>query len=294
MTTNIKKIRYALEALFLHLMFIIFKCMPARTASNFGGWIGSTISSKLTASKKAYKHILMAMPETSEAQANKIVHGMWENLGRVIAEYPHLETISKRYTTFENEKRLLSLLESKDKPVIFIGGHLSNWEINSIALLTHHGKSVDATYRAPNNPWVAKLLNRARTLNNRLKAYPKSAESGRKIMQALKEGHALGILIDQKYNEGIEIPFFNIPAMTNPIAIMLCQRYHCPLVPVKNIRGKDGCSFRIITYPPLELFHPDGNPRPVEDVLKEAHALLEGWIKENPEQWLWLHNRWST
>ena len=289
-----KKIRYALEAAFLHLIFILFKCMPAKTASNVGGWIGRKIGPKLAASRKAHKHILMAMPEVSDERAHDIVRGMWENLGRVIAEYPHLEYLSKHHTTFENEKRLLSLLDKKDQPLIFIGGHLSNWEINSIALLTHHNISVDATYRPPNNPWVAKLLDHSRTLGNRLKAYPKSKESGRKIMQALKDGRALGILIDQKYNEGVEVPFFNMPAMTNPIAVLLAQRYRCPLVPVKNIRGEDGCSFRIITYPPLELFHSDGNPRPIEDVLKESHALLEGWIKEHPEQWLWLHHRWNT
>jgi len=289
-----KKIRYAFEAVFLYLIFAIFKYLPAKTASNIGGWIGRVIGPRLAASRKAHKHILMAMPEISNERANEIVRGMWENLGRVIAEYPHLEKISRYYTTFENEERLLSLLEKEDQPLIFIGGHLSNWEINSIALLTHHNRSVDATYRAPNNPWVARLLDHARTLGGRLKAYPKSTESGRKIMQALKQGHALGILIDQKYNEGINVPFFNLPAMTNPVAVLLCQRYRCPLVPVKNIRGKDGCSFRIITYPPLDLFNEDGSPRPAEDVIKEAHALLEAWIREHPEQWLWLHHRWKN
>ncbi len=289
-----KKIRYILEALFLYLLFAVFGCMPAKTASNIGGWIGRTIGPKLAASRKARKHIKMAMPETKDERVEEIIQGMWENLGRVIAEYPHLEEISRKYTTFENENRLLSLLKNEGQPLIFIGGHLSNWEINSIALLTHHNKKVDATYRPPNNPWVARLLDNARTLKGRLKAYPKSTKSGRKIMQALRQGHTLGILIDQKYNEGIEVPFFNMPAMTNPVAVRLSQRYRCPLVPVKNIRGADGCSFRIITYPPLEVFHPDGTPRPVKDVLKEAHILLEAWIKDHPEQWLWLHHRWNV
>ena len=289
-----KKIRYFFEALFLYLVFAIFKCLPAKTASDIGGWIGRMIGPKLAASRKARKHILMALPEVDNERAGEIVRGMWENLGRVIAEYPHLETISRDHTSFENEKQILTLLEKKNQPVIFIGAHLSNWEINPIALLTHYNRSVDVTYRAPNNPWVAQLLDHARTLGNRVNAYPKSIASGRKIMQALKDGHALGILIDQKYNEGVDVPFFDMPAMTNPVSVLLCQRYHCPLVPVKNIRGKDGCSFRIITYPPLDLFDADGAPRPVEDVLKEAHVLLETWIKEYPEQWLWLHHRWKN
>ena len=289
-----KKIRYFLEAVLIYLIFGLFKCLPAKAASDTGGWIGRHIGPLLPANDKAIRHILMAMPELEEPRAREIARGMWENLGRVVAEYPHLEEISRYNTVFENEQRLLSLLEKEDQPIIFIGGHISNWEINPIALLTHHNRSVDVTYRAPNNPWVVRLLDYARTLNRRVNAYPKSAASGRKMMQAMKEGHALGILIDQKYNEGIEVPFFGLPAMTNPIAVLLCQRYRCPLVPVKNIRSKDDRSFRIITYPPLGLFEQDGAPRPPEDVLKEAHALLEAWIREHPEQWLWLHNRWKT
>lgn len=288
-----KKLRYFLEAIVLYMVFGIFKCLPPQTASNAGGWIGRNIGSLLAASRKARKHIKMAMPDKSDTQVNEIVRQMWENLGRVIAEYPHLEKISLDHSYFENKEELLSLFKKKDKPVIFIGGHLSNWEINSIALLAHHNISVDVTYRAPNNPWSAHLLNHARTLGNRLNAYPKSAQSGRKIMQALKDGHNLGILIDQKYNEGVQTNFFDIPAMTNPIAVLLSQRYRCPLVPVRNIRSEDGCSFKIITYPPLDVFDKKGSPLPVEHVLDQANKLLEAWIKENPGQWLWLHHRWK-
>ena len=289
-----KKIRYFFEALSLYLVFAIFKCLSPKTASNLGGWVGRNVGPRLAASRKAHKHLRMAMPEVSDERANEIVSGMWENLGRVIAEYPHLEKISLNNVSVENEERLLSLLKKEDEPLVFIGGHLSNWEVNPIVLLTKYNRSVDVTYRPPNNPWVARLLDHARTLGNRVNAFPKSSASGRKIMQALKEGRALGILIDQKYNEGVEVPFFGLPAMTNPVAVLLCQRYRCPLVPVKNIRGKDGFSFRIITYPPLDLFDSKGDPRPVEDVLKEAHILLEAWIREHPEQWLWLHHRWEN
>lgn len=111
-------------------------------------------------------------------------------------------------------------------------------------------------------------------------------------MKTLKDARSLGILIDQKYNEGIEADFFDMPAMTNPIFVQLCQRYKCPLIPVRNER-LDGCSFRLTSYPPLETFNADGTSRPVEDVIKDAHQLLETWIKERPEQWMWLHHRWK-
>ncbi len=288
-----KNIRYFFEAIFVYLIFIMFRCLPRKTASNFGGWIGRALGPKLKANKKALKNLLMAMPELDDNRANEIINGMWGNLGRVIAEYPHLEAFSKNDIIIENEKELISQIKAENTPLIFIGGHFSNWEIASMALMTQHNCPIDITYRAPNNPWVAKLLDKSRTLNHRLNAYPKSIDSGRKIMQALKDGHSLGILIDQKYNEGMNIPFFNLPAMTNPIFAQLSQRYRCPLIPIRVVRINDGCTFRLEIHPPLESFNVDGTPRPIEDIIKDAHNLLEEWIKEKPEHWLWLHNRWK-
>ncbi len=286
-----KKIRYFFEALFLKMLFIFFSLLSPQKASDIGGRLGKTIGPRLAASRKARKNISKALPDLDSEEQDHIIAGMWENLGRVIAEYPHLERISKEHTIIENKSRLTSLLE-QGEPILFFGGHIANWEVNSTALLTQYNKKIALTYRAPNNPWTAKLLDNVRTLNGRLPAYPKSRESGKDILRTLRNGDALGILIDQKYNEGIEVPFFSLPAMTNPIFVQLCQRFRCPLVPVKNER-LNGCEFKITPYPPLILFDKDDNPRPVEDVIKDAHTLLETWIREKPEQWIWLHRRWK-
>tara|TARA_R110001592_G_scaffold16881_14_gene71720 strand:+ start:8566 stop:9444 length:879 start_codon:yes stop_codon:yes gene_type:complete len=286
-----KTLRYFLEATLLYILFAFFSALSPEKASNIGGWIGRTIGPKLATNRKARRNLTFAMPDIDENKQNEIIIGMWDNLGRVIAEYPHLERISRDHTVIENKGRLASLLESQ-QPIVFFGGHLANWEVNSTALLTQYDKKIALTYRAPNNPWTAKLLDKARTLNGRLVAFPKSRESGKDILQTLRKGGALGILIDQKYNEGIDVPFFSLPAMTNPIFVQLCQKYKCPLVPVKNQR-LSGCSFKLTPYPPLALFDKDDQPRPVEDVIKEAHTLLETWISDKPEQWIWLHRRWK-
>lgn len=287
-----KNIRYFFEVLLLYILFIFFKILPPATASNIGGWIGRTIGPKLAASRKARRHIKRALPNTTPQELDDIIKGMWDNLGRVIAEYPHLEHISRTRTEIIDLGQLDQHIQDAATPILFIGGHLANWEVNSAATLTQLNHPIDLTYRAPNNPWVAKMLDKARTLNGRLKAYPKSRDSGRLIMKVLKNAGSLGILIDQKYNEGIEVDFFDMPAMTNPIFVQLCQRYKCPLIPVRNER-LNGCSFRLTSYPPLETFNADQTPRAVEDVIKDAHQLLETWIKERPEQWMWLHHRWK-
>lgn len=286
-----KKIRYFFEAVFLYFMFFIFRLLPPDTASGVGGTLARTIGPLLAASRKAKRNLQRAMPDLSPEEQDKVIADMWENLGRVMAEYPHLERISIERMSIEGEDVLSRLFESR-LAAVFFGGHLGNWEVNTVGMLTRYGKETDLTYRAPNNPWSDRLLTKARTLNGRLQAYPKSRSSGKDIIEALKGGRYLGILIDQKYNEGIPVPFFGVDAMTNPIFVQLCQKYKCPLIPVQNIRT-GGANFKIVVHEPLSLF--DGNtPRPVEDVIKDAHTLLEGWIRQSPGQWLWLHRRWNS
>lgn len=286
-----KNIRYRLEALLLRLLLLLFAALPPETASALGGWIGRSIGPRLAASRKAKRNLAAALPSLSAAEQNRVIAGMWNNLGRVVAEYPHLETLSRDFTTVENADILTGLIE-KNTPAVFIGGHLGNWEINCTAMLTQFHQPIALTYRAPNNPQVARMLDLARTLNGRLQAFPKSAQSGRHILQTLKNGEFLGILIDQKYNEGVETPFFGRPAMTNPAFAQLCRKYECPLIPVRCER-LSGCRFRLTVHPPLRVFDESGGALPTEDVIAQAHALLEEWIAEKPEQWLWLHRRWK-
>ncbi len=286
-----KNIRYFLEAVLLYGLFVFFKTLPPKAASNIGGWIGRNIGYRLAASRKAYRHIGKAMPSLTNEQKNKIIRGMWDNLGRVIAEYPHLERISKDCTQIEDLGNLDKHISDND-PIIFIGAHLGNWEINGAATLTQLNHPIALTYRAPNNPWSARLLDKVRTLNHKLTAFPKSQKSGREIIRILKKNGSLGILIDQKYNEGVEANFFGRAVMTNPAFVQLCQKYKCRLIPVRNERI-DECNFKLTSYPEINVFNDDGSVRAVMDVINEANALLEIWIRERPEQWLWLHNRWK-
>ncbi len=286
-----KHIRYFFEAILLYSLFIFFKALPPQRASDIGGWLGRTIGTKLAANRKARRHIAMAMPETTQEQQDNIIRGMWDNLGRIIAEYPHLERLGQQYTTIEN-KELLSQYIDDERPIIFIGGHIGNWEINSAATLMQLNHAVNLTYRAPNNPWTDKLLEKARTLNGRLKAFPKARQSGRLLIETLKQRGSLGILVDQKYNEGMDIDFFGLPAMTNPVFVQLAQKYKCLLVPVRCVRV-NGCNFTLQAYPAIDLFDDENNARKTDDVIKQTHAILENWIKEKPEQWLWLHRRWK-
>lgn len=287
-----KWLRYFLEAVVLYSFYGLCAVLPPVSASNLGGFIGRTVGPRLAASRKALRNLDAAMPHLSADEKKKIIAETWDNLGRVMAEYPHLEKIAKTRVTIKNEHIIKDAIDTAQGGV-FIAAHQGNWEVDMTTLLVRFGVTPSLTYRAPNNPMADRLLEHARTLNGRIRAIPKARSSGRDLMNVMKNKEYLGILVDQKYNEGIAINFFGRPAMTNPIAVVLCQKYKTPLIPVQN-RRTDPAQFELTAYPPLSLFDEGGEPLPVETVLAEINGMIEGWIRQEPGQWLWLHRRWDN
>ena len=289
--TPARKLRYALEAIGLWLVMTILGLLPVQTASNFGGWVGRILGPRFGVNKKGFQNLRLAFPEKSHEEHAAILLGMWDNLGRTMAEYPHLKKLSEQNTAHINTEYLEQAIQDPNG-AIFIGGHIANWEVGTCSLYTQRDLVIIPTYRAPNNPWSDKMLLKARTLGGQYHAHAKSAEGGRGMMKDLRAGNMIGILVDQKYNEGIEVPFFGHPAMTNPVFVQLAQKFKCTLIPA-TCKRLDGANFEIILRPPITVFDDDGTPRPVEDVLADVHALLESIIREQPENWLWIHKRWK-
>lgn len=280
-----KKIRYILEALLLVIIMGLSKCLPVTWASGFGGWIGRTIGPRLAASRKAYANVDRVYPEKSKEEKNNIVKGMWDNLGRVMMEYPHLKTIGKNRTTIINIDDLKSYI---GKPVIFVSGHFANWECCPPAITLQLDYTPHPIYRAPNNPISDWLLNKARQVGGKLKPIPKSKSGMRSMVKVLSENNGIGLVIDQKYNEGIEAEFMGHPAMTSPIFAQLAQKFDCPIVPLHIERLNNAPNFQITVMPPLKT-----TERSVEQIVEQSHDILESWVHKNPAQWLWLHRRWK-
>ncbi|MCD8566614.1 MAG: lysophospholipid acyltransferase family protein [Alphaproteobacteria bacterium] len=282
-----KRWRYRLEAALLYSLFFLFGALPPAAASALGGFLGRTIGPRLAASRKAYRNLDMIFPDIPSLERKAVVKDMWDNLGRVMAEYPHLETIARtRVETIETE--LLTEALQKETPIIFIGGHCANWELCGATLYAQYGKSLELTYRKPNNPYVNSLLNRARTLDGKLGAFPKSRETARKLVKSLSEGKHLGIMIDQKFNTGIKSPFMGHLAMTNPAPFQLASKFGALLMPVFCER-LPGCRFKMHVFPPIET-----KGRTVEEIADESNAVLSAWIIAHPGQWLWIHRRWKS
>ena len=278
-----KQFRYYIEHLFLLFLHGLCKILPWEIGSGFFGKIAGFLGPKMAMNRKAVRHIRAAL-QCDEATAQTIAKGHWNNLGRVIAEYPKLKTIATHHVRFQGLEHIERLRDDGQGGVSF-GAHLGNWEVIPHALIHHADFSMHPVYRAPNNPYVDKRLHEYRSPDGRLIPYPKSRKGMVGMVKALKNKDHLGLLIDQKYNEGMSFPFFGMQARTGTAFIELAQKYKCPLVPIRCIREKDG--FCIEVSPPISTLD-----RSVEEVLGDAHALLEKWIYEHPDQWLWLHRRW--
>lgn len=287
-----KEHTYIIEYILLALLMTVFRLLPVDYASAFGGWVARMIGGRLGVSKRAAKHLEIAFPGMPAKQKKVIVRDMWDNLGRVIGEYPHLAYIGANRVTVVNEGVIKDVLSS-GRGGIFVSAHIGNWETHVPGMLARYGIAACLTYRHLNNPYADNLLKKFRTLNGKIKAYPKARESGKQLIMEIKNKNFLAILVDQKYNEGIPAPFFGRLAMTNPVFAQLAQKYECPLVMVRCKRLK-GAHFEITARDPLKLVDDSGNQLPVVDVVTEANRIMEEWIKDSPGQWLWLHRRWDS
>jgi KDO2-lipid IV(A) lauroyltransferase len=287
-----KKWRYMGEAAGLYLLFMLFRLLPVQAASDFGGWIGRILGPKLAASRKARRNLEQALPgETEETYAHIIRH-MWDNLGRTMAEYPHLKQIALHRTEIVNAD-LLEHLEEDGRPVILFSGHLANWEVIPTVAALRTGLDIALIYRAPNNPYVSRLLDRLRRVKSDVMMISKASARMRELYTHLKAGNALGILIDQKYNEGIPALFLGRPAMTSPAFAELALKFNAHLVPCRCERLKNA-RFRLTLGPAIDITDDAGQPYTSEQLVETAHRYLEDWIRARPAEWLWLHRRWDS
>lgn len=284
-----KRISHALETAAAYIAYGFFRLLPLEAASSLGGAVMRFIGPRMGVTRTAIANLDLVFPEKTAQEKREIVKGMWENLGRVIGEYPHLFRIRKNIEIEGSEH--IDALADAGTPAIFFGGHLANWEINAVAARIK-GIPLYVVYRKPNNAGVDGLLRYARSAGA-AGHIEKGKEGAREILTHLRKGEAIGMLIDQKQSEGISIPFMGHEAMTSDALARLGLKVGCKLYPVRGERVK-GASFRITVYPPLAVEQTGDKESDVYRITAEANSLLEGWIREKPEQWLWIHKRWPA
>jgi len=273
------------------LWFGAFALLPPDWASALGGAIGRLIGPHLGISNRARHNIKRAFPELSESDVAHVVARMWDNLGRVAAEYSHLRNIrvfepGGRVEThgFEHMDRAVAA----GRRMIIFSGHIANWEIGMLAAV-QYGISVAQIYRAANNPLVDRMITRFRGDAGEL--IPKGAVAARRAIATLRRGAHLTMLADQKMNDGIQVPFFGRPAMTASALAALALRFNCDVLPAR-VERLDGARFRLTVFPPLPLPRTGDSRADAAALMAQVNAILERWIRDRPEQWFWVHRRW--
>jgi len=285
-------IRNVAEGAGVVLGYALFRILPLDWASALGGFLARMIGPRLGITKRGDENLRRALPALSAAERRRIIAGAWDNLGRVIAEYPHLD----KFRLFDKNGRIEgvdagNILATRDpeKRYIFFSAHYGNWEI-AIRTATQAGFAVTGVYRAPNNPIVDRFMLWARGAEGG-ELVPKGDIAAKKAFGALREGRALCMLVDQKMNDGIPVPFFGRDAMTAPALAVLALRYDCTVVPIRMLRLK-GAHFRMISEPPLALPKTGNTDADRRALMTTVNTVVERWVREHPEQWLWLHRRW--
>lgn len=288
------KFIHLLEYAALKVAIGFFGSMKVDRASDAGGWIGRTIGPRLPFTNRARNNIALAMPELTAEERERIVVDMWDNLGRTIAEYAHLEIFAlpeERHRIDVVQAQTLRALAASDNGGIVISGHFANWEILPVAMQFENLEGGEV-YRHANNPYVNEWMIGLRERVTQAVQVPKGGPGARTLVKLLRDDKFIAMLVDQKMNDGIEAKLFGHRAMTTGAPAGLAVRYNAPIFPACVERVK-GAHFRVTVYDPITA-RPGADA--FEDVMRitqELNDFLEARIRERPHEWLWLHNRWA-
>ena len=277
------------------LIRLLRRANPDR-ASNLAGGVARRIGPWWPAHRIGQANLRAAFPDKDAAWIEATLGDAWENLGRVAGEYVHMARIWDFDENHPNAGRiqtdslpLFDMLRTDGKPALCFAAHLANWELPAIAA-SAHGLPSAVVYRMPNNKAVAKEIIRIRApLMGRL--IRTRAQAALEMAAALSAGEHLGMVVDQHFSRGVDVTFFGRRCKANPSVARLARRFDCPVVGVRVVRLPDH-RFRIQGFGPYEL--PRGTDGQVDVVAatQMITTVIEGWIRENPGQYLWFHRRW--
>jgi KDO2-lipid IV(A) lauroyltransferase len=246
--------------------------------------------------KTGRANLAAAFPEKSPAEIEAILKGVWDNLARVAVEFAHLDTLTigdplnLPYITYDAENvARYSRLRNGGKPALVFAAHLANWELPAI-IAAAFGLDAMILYRRPNIGAVADAVIGLRegTMGTLV---PTGFDTPVKLARALGEGRHVAMLVDQHYTKGVEVTFFGRRCLANPLIAMLARQVDCPIHGTRMVRLPDG-RFRGEICEAVEPVRDAEGKVDVQGTMQAITAVVEGWIREHPEQWLWLHRRW--
>ena len=267
--------------------------------ANIAGALMRKIGPRFKEHRIGREQLRAAFPEKTDAEIERILGGVWDNLGRIAIEFAHLdefcvEGFGRQTTdiiTYPPESReRYDWIMTSGKAAIGFAGHLANWELPGIGAKLIGVKSA-VLYRRPNIGAVNDVIVKLREpLMGEL--IPTGLDAPVRLARLLQSGVHVGMLADQHYSKGVEVMFFGRPCLANPLLAMLARQTELPIYGMRVVRKPDGNSFWGEISPPVEPVRDADGRVEIKGTMQAITSVIERWVREYPDQWLWLHRRW--
>jgi len=284
------KIKYFFQFIFVIVMFLIFKILGIKLGSLLGGKLFQIIGPIFRSKKLIFENIRRALPNISKNELISIYNSMWENYGRVFAEYVFMKKFRNNQLTKNisiEGKEILQEIIIKNQKVIFISGHFSNFELMAMQI-EKMGVKVAAIYRPLNNLYLNSIMEKIRKKYICKHQIKKGVGGLKELIKLNKEGFSTALMIDQRVSQGIKSSFFNQEAYTTTIPAQLVKKFGMSVVPI-FIERFDEIKFKMTVYKPLSFEENES----IENITNKLNRILEKMILKNPNYWIWSHNRWK-
>ncbi len=286
-----KKFKYFLQFILISSFLVFFRLLGLKISSILSGAIFKLIGPVFRSNRVSYSNLTMAFPKLDNTEKKEILKKMWNNYGKILAEYIFLKNYrtSEKFSKniiIENQNQL-DLIKKNSKPVIFISGHFNNFELMAMHI-EKSGIDLAAIYRPLNNIFLNPIMEHIRKKYICKKQIKKGISGTKELLKMFKNGTSIALMIDQRVSEGISLKFFNSDALTTTIPAQFVKKFNSQIIPI-YIERIDNHKFKLEVGNPLEFSKNES----IKNITLRLNEILEKMIKRNPEQWIWTHNRWK-
>jgi KDO2-lipid IV(A) lauroyltransferase len=268
-----------------------------KVMANVSGAVLRTVGPWLPEHRVGRANLVAAFPEKSPAEIETILRGVWDNLGRVAAEFAHIDRLwdyhrehgRGRILDSDETETIALRIRDDGQPALVFAAHLANWELAAVG---PHAYGMDTTvlYRRPNVPAISDAVIEMRS-GCMGTLIPTSMDAPVKLADALQRGSHVAMLVDQYAVQGVPVTFFGRRTRANALIARLARQIECPIHGLRVVRHP-GDRFQLIVTEAIEPPRDAEGKIDVERTMQVITDVVEGWVREHPEQWLWLHRRW--
>ena len=285
--------KHYLEYIVFFLVTRLLRLLPIEKSAGLCSFLARKIGPLISVTKTARSNLENVYGDN--INIDQTIDDLWDNFGRYIGEFPFINALSDeeltRRITFTGLENIEDFKQNNQPFMLFLG-HQANWDIVIRKVNAMYPK-FGIVYRKANNPLVDKEIFSERNDGADVIMIAKGIAGAKSLVRAIKSKMSIAMLVDQKMNDGIEVPFFGKPAMTAPAIARLALQYNYPIVPCQLIRKGRSSNFELRLHKPLKIEKTGNMQKDCFNIMKTINLTLEQWIRQHPGQWFWFHNRWK-